>query len=126
MNERDIFIAALKINDDAQRVAYLDEACAGDVGLKRRVEALLGALNDAGSYLEQPALDPVATLDQPITDQPITGMGGLPVFHAAAKKLGLEELFYRASDHQAQEAWILRIRVVDGDHPHPAGGRGES
>ncbi len=28
-----------------------------------------------------------------LTDQPITGMGGLPVFLAAAKKLGLEELF---------------------------------
>jgi len=28
-----------------------------------------------------------------ITDQPITGMGGLPVFLAAAKKLGLERLF---------------------------------
>lgn len=31
-----------------------------------------------------------------LTDQPITGMGGLPVFLAAAKKLGLEELF---TDH---------------------------
>ncbi len=31
-----------------------------------------------------------------LTDQPITGMGGLPVFLAAAKKLGLEKLF---SDH---------------------------
>ena len=28
-----------------------------------------------------------------LTDKPITGMGGLPVFWAAAKKLGLEELF---------------------------------
>jgi len=28
-----------------------------------------------------------------ITDQPITGMGGLPIFLAAAKKLGVEKLF---------------------------------
>ena len=28
-----------------------------------------------------------------LTDQPITGMGGLPIFLAAAKKLGLEKLF---------------------------------
>ena len=28
-----------------------------------------------------------------LTDQPITGMGGLPIFLAAAKKLGLEKHF---------------------------------
>ncbi len=35
----------------------------------------------------------VLQFEYELTDQPITGMGGLPIFLAAAKKLGLEELF---------------------------------
>lgn len=35
----------------------------------------------------------VLRFEYELTDQPITGMGGLPIFLAAAKKLGLEELF---------------------------------
>jgi eukaryotic-like serine/threonine-protein kinase len=43
MNERDLFIAALQIEDAARRSAYLDQACAGDAALRQRVEALLKA-----------------------------------------------------------------------------------
>ena len=35
----------------------------------------------------------VIPFEYELTDQPITGMGGLPLFMAAAKKLGLEDLF---------------------------------
>ena len=30
MNERDLFIAALQIDDPAERTAYLDQACGGE------------------------------------------------------------------------------------------------
>ena len=39
MNERDLFIAALPIEDPAERCAYLDRIC-GDDELRKRVEAL--------------------------------------------------------------------------------------
>jgi serine/threonine protein kinase len=38
-----IFDAARKLTDPAQRKAYLDQVCAGDAGLRQRIEALLGA-----------------------------------------------------------------------------------
>jgi serine/threonine-protein kinase len=40
-----------------QRTAFLDEACAGDEALRREVESLLLAHEQAGSFLEAPALE---------------------------------------------------------------------
>src|SRR5262245_3222369 len=57
MNERTIFLAALDRTDPAKRAAYLDEACAGDAGLRSRVEELLGWHEQAGSFLAVPAVE---------------------------------------------------------------------
>src|SRR5262249_15132375 len=51
-----VFAAALE-KPVAERSAYLDAACAGDDALRRRVEALLAAQEQAGSLLEGPVLD---------------------------------------------------------------------
>jgi len=45
-----------------QRAAYLDEACAGDAVLRQRVEELLQATEEAGSFLENPASGPGGTI----------------------------------------------------------------
>src|SRR5262249_43907215 len=63
MNERELFMAALEIEDAAGRSAYLDRACAGETALRQRVEALLAAFERAGSFLQQPAGDARATSD---------------------------------------------------------------
>jgi WD40 repeat protein/serine/threonine protein kinase/tetratricopeptide (TPR) repeat protein len=65
MNEREVFIAALQIADPAERRAYLDQACAQDPSLRRRVEALLQVAEQAGSFLETPAASPDATATEP-------------------------------------------------------------
>jgi serine/threonine protein kinase len=39
----------------AERAAYLEQACGGDAQLRRRVEQLLAASEQAGAFLEQPA-----------------------------------------------------------------------
>src|SRR5262249_13410958 len=62
-----IFFAALEKGSPQGRAAYLDDACAGDPDLRRRVERMLAAQAHAGSFLEQPARSPVVTLDEPIT-----------------------------------------------------------
>jgi hypothetical protein len=47
---RTIFMAAVELSV-AERPAYLDEACAGDVALRQRVEALLRAHDQPGAFL---------------------------------------------------------------------------
>jgi serine/threonine protein kinase/Flp pilus assembly protein TadD len=55
--EEAIFAAALKLSPD-QRPALLDQTCAGNATLRRRVEALLDAFDEAqaGSFLKAPAV----------------------------------------------------------------------
>jgi HEAT repeat protein len=52
-----IFFAALEKQDPAERAAYLDEACQGDSELRRRVERLLQAHPQVGSFLQEPLVD---------------------------------------------------------------------
>jgi serine/threonine protein kinase len=49
-----VFFAALDKGTPAEQAAYLDEACAGNEALRRRVEALLAAHRKAGRFLERP------------------------------------------------------------------------
>ena len=51
----EILVRASELASSEQRAAYLDEACAGNSALRERVERLLRALHNAGSFLEGPA-----------------------------------------------------------------------
>jgi serine/threonine protein kinase len=59
-----IFFAALEKGSPEERATYLDRACAGDPDLRGRVEKMLTAQAQAGSFLEQPARSPVMTVDE--------------------------------------------------------------
>jgi eukaryotic-like serine/threonine-protein kinase len=67
MSERSIFLAALDKNTPDERASYLEEACAGDPVLRQQVEALLQSHQEAGSFLQRPALEehPSATQTEP-------------------------------------------------------------
>jgi eukaryotic-like serine/threonine-protein kinase len=52
----ELFHSALKL-EERRRIAFLEESCAGDQDLRIRVEALLAHHNEAGSFLESPALE---------------------------------------------------------------------
>ena len=58
MNEESLFVAALEKPTAAERQAFLEEACAGDVALRRRVERLLAAHLKTLGILDQPARPP--------------------------------------------------------------------
>src|SRR5262245_10739277 len=68
MDEEAIFNAALELENADQRAVYLDEACAGHAGLRRKVEELLFAHVQAGSFLDQAAAAWNAQV--PIADPP--------------------------------------------------------
>jgi len=57
-----IFTAALDKSTRVERAAFLDEACAGQPEMRERVEALLRADNDAGSFLAHPVSGMEATI----------------------------------------------------------------
>jgi hypothetical protein len=54
--QKEVFMAALEIDDAAERVRFLDGACAGDAALRERVEVLLRMEADAGKFLEPAVL----------------------------------------------------------------------
>jgi len=65
MDIKSIFSEALEKGTPQERAAYLDKACGNDADLRARVEALLKSHEKVGDFLEIPALDHGATLDQP-------------------------------------------------------------
>jgi WD40 repeat protein/tRNA A-37 threonylcarbamoyl transferase component Bud32 len=67
MSERSIFLNALDREDPAARAAYLDEACAGKPELRRRIERLLRAHREGGSFLEETAPEQLARADLALT-----------------------------------------------------------
>jgi serine/threonine protein kinase/tetratricopeptide (TPR) repeat protein len=73
---RAIFERALELTTNADRQAYLDECCAGRADLRDKVEALLRAHADAGSFLAEPALDAQQTQHfDPIAERAGTMIG---------------------------------------------------
>jgi WD40 repeat protein/serine/threonine protein kinase len=83
-----VFFTALAKGDAAERAAYLNEACGTDTELRRRVDQLLAAHPQVGSFLQDDALahpSPVAgrgpevrgsaTVDVPVTERQGTVIG---------------------------------------------------
>jgi eukaryotic-like serine/threonine-protein kinase len=61
-SEREIFFAALDRAAGEERTAFLDGACGADLGLRRRVEALLARHFEKDSFMKGPALEEMPTL----------------------------------------------------------------
>ena len=75
LNVKAVFDHALEIESPIERVAYLDEACAGAPEVRQQVAALLKAHADAGNFLESP---PAANLPSPPWGRWAGGEGVLP------------------------------------------------
>jgi WD40 repeat protein len=89
MNERSLFLEALEKEDAAQRSAFLDGACAGDGGLRQRVEALLKSHFEAGNFLGKLAPERLA---EEWANQPIAGETQSPTLADAHADDGLDFL----------------------------------
>src|SRR6187401_2031726 len=51
--EIEVFMEAVQL-PKSERITFLDRACAGDLDLRRRIEALLRSNDRVGDFLEQP------------------------------------------------------------------------
>jgi serine/threonine-protein kinase len=74
MNAEEIFHDALA-RPQAERPAFLAAACAGDEPLQQRLQALLDAHENPGSFLAVQPPSPVATIDEPVLERPGTIIG---------------------------------------------------
>src|SRR5881275_1199473 len=62
---RDVFIKALQCRSAAEQATCLDEACGGDAALRARLEELLQAHRESGSFLQEPSAAGLATIEEP-------------------------------------------------------------
>src|SRR5262245_22085320 len=64
-NLRDLFGEALQCRTPEELSAYLSQVCRGDAPLRARIEELLQAHREAGSFLREPSPSHAATMDLP-------------------------------------------------------------
>jgi hypothetical protein len=63
MSDSGVFKAAVKLSPE-ERGAYLDKACGANQELRREVESLLRAHDDAAGFLQNPPARLFATVDE--------------------------------------------------------------
>ena len=72
MEERDLFIAALEIDDTTSRREYLDKMCDNDPALRGRIQRLLDRVGESADFLDHPAADLCSDLGDEWLAQPPT------------------------------------------------------
>src|SRR5215467_3201024 len=75
MSEATIFLTALEKPTEAERAAFVAEACGGDERLRRRVEALLRAHAEPDDVLDPPSHVERTGTDHPVSAAPGTVIG---------------------------------------------------
>ena len=109
MTEELIFHAALERADPAERSAYLNEACAGDTALRRRVEGLLQAHDTATGFLEPIAQDIPASAHEPARAAPT-----LPDSQDAAERMEVEATRADADEASRSAARAIPRSIAEG------------
>lgn len=73
----------------SQRAAFLNQACAGDAALRRKVESLLSSDEQARSFLESPAFEVAA---RELAGQSVSGTQTPPLANPAPQRIGAYRL----------------------------------
>jgi serine/threonine protein kinase/tetratricopeptide (TPR) repeat protein len=109
MSERDIFQAALAIEDPDRRAAYLDQVSAGNPGLRDHLAVLLSLHGQLGSFLEAPTPGALATADQqPITERPGTIIGPYKLMELIGEG-GMGLVFVAEQQHPVRRKVALKV-----------------
>src|SRR5262249_21352457 len=104
-----IFFAALQKGSPEERAAYLDESCASDPDLRRRVEKMLAAQAEAGRLPEQPAAGPVVTVaEPPVREGPGTVIGPYKLMEQIGEG-GMGLVFVAEQQHPVRRKVALKV-----------------
>ena len=73
---KSIFGRAVEIDSPGERAVYLEAACRGDALLRAEVEGLLSAVDNAGSFMQVPAVTLSSTVQYPpLSERPGASVG---------------------------------------------------
>src|SRR6476620_762355 len=72
---KSIFAQAAEILTPQERAAFLDQACGNNAEIRARVEQLLAAMDNAGGFMQQPAMLAPTANYSPIAERPGTMIG---------------------------------------------------
>lgn len=101
MNERTIFLDALEKIDPADRATYLEQACGDNALLRQRVEQLLRAFDEAGSFMAAPpgqGLGPSGATQSYANGAPTPSAGPGPVVEGPGTLIGPYKLLERIGE----------------------------
>jgi serine/threonine-protein kinase len=95
-----------------ERRAYLDEACAGNASLRDEVESLLAADDEAGEFLEEPAL-PGLELPRPELPPAIERAGPYRILRRIGEG-GMSEVFLAVRDEDEYKKSVA-LKLIRSD-----------
>jgi serine/threonine protein kinase/Flp pilus assembly protein TadD len=109
MNERSIFLAALEIDDRAERDEYVVRACGSDTILRGQVENLLAAHAEPGGFMKRPAPAVVAELaERTVVEGPGTVIDAYKLLEQIGEG-GFGVVYMAEQSHPVQRRVALKI-----------------
>jgi WD40 repeat protein/serine/threonine protein kinase len=103
-----ILAVAVEMDSEAGRREFLDQACAGDADLKRRVEELIENHFRAGSFLESPAADLFSTADDRLSEHSGTVIGPYKLLEQIGEG-GFGIVFMAEQQHPVRRKVALKV-----------------
>src|SRR5687767_15335506 len=107
LDEQAIFEVARKIEARGAREAYLQQVC-DDPAMGQRVRALLRAYEESASFLEPPAVGPVATVEEPIRERPGIVVGPYKLMEQIGEG-GMGLVFVAEQQHPVRRKVALKL-----------------
>jgi WD40 repeat protein/serine/threonine protein kinase len=106
---RELFSRTLQCQNAEAQAAYLEQACHGNAELRARLEELLQAHREAGSFLHEPSFSRIATVDEPpLTEQPGTVVGPYKLLQQIGEG-GMGIVYMAEQEHPVRRRAALKI-----------------
>jgi serine/threonine protein kinase/Flp pilus assembly protein TadD len=106
-----IFMAALEKIELAERAAYVGQACGSDDALRQRVEILLKAHDEPGTFMKSsagPTGAVIATVDEQVTEGPSTVIGPYKLMEQIGEG-GMGLVFVAEQQHPVRRKVALKV-----------------